>query len=221
MHATKRHPTRPKREPHYTSEPLYARFRVDGKGSVAWAALDRSSRDCPWYDVLYFDADGSGDLTNAANRFVGDHDEKYVAEGHPGWIPIHVPDVPVAGTRGAHALTVSAVTVGRRTYVTTFVERRPGHGVVAMQNWARRWARAPLLDPSMERPLAFMLREHLRPVLELGKANEVSCFISNGAGFQLFNTFLVAGRDRIRATLAARDAKGREVATRTEITGRC
>src|SRR5262249_57804632 len=59
-------------QPKYVAQPLYALFLMDAKGrSQHWAVLDKSKIDLPYYDVLYFDLTGAGDLTLPSNRFVG------------------------------------------------------------------------------------------------------------------------------------------------------
>src|SRR5262245_24313815 len=64
------------REPRYVAEPRYALFILDPAGTFrAWAVFDKSKAELPYYDVLYFDMNGNGDLTDAGERFVGKYDE--------------------------------------------------------------------------------------------------------------------------------------------------
>jgi hypothetical protein len=62
-----------KKEPHYTSKkPLYGVyvFGPEAKTHV-WAVLDMSADDADQYDVLYFDRDADGDLTEPGERIEG------------------------------------------------------------------------------------------------------------------------------------------------------
>jgi hypothetical protein len=64
------------REPKYISKPQYALFIFDPQAKFrVWAVLDKSKPDLPYYDVLYFDKNGNGDLTEAGKRFVGHYDD--------------------------------------------------------------------------------------------------------------------------------------------------
>lgn len=67
-----------KRQPVYTAkEPLYGLyvFGPEVKTRV-WAVLDKSAADSGQYDILYFDRDGDGDLTDENDRITGDLDER-------------------------------------------------------------------------------------------------------------------------------------------------
>ncbi|HEV3022043.1 MAG TPA: hypothetical protein VGX76_06235 [Pirellulales bacterium] len=62
-----------KKEPHYQSkEPLYGLyvFGPEAKTHI-WAVLDKSVDDADQYDVLYFDRDADGDLTEPGERIDG------------------------------------------------------------------------------------------------------------------------------------------------------
>src|SRR5262245_57369172 len=64
-----------RKEPRYVAQPRYALFVLDPKGEFrVWAVLDKSKADLAYYDVLYFDKNGDGDLTDPAERFVGKYD---------------------------------------------------------------------------------------------------------------------------------------------------
>src|SRR5262245_59355344 len=64
---------RPPKEPSYTSQrPLYGLLVFGPKAQArVWMVLDRSRPDAAPYDVLYADLDADGDLTEPAERFVG------------------------------------------------------------------------------------------------------------------------------------------------------
>lgn len=63
-----------KRQPAYIAEePLYGLY-VFGPGAKTrvWAALDKSAAENEQYDILYFDRNGNGDLTEKDERIVGE-----------------------------------------------------------------------------------------------------------------------------------------------------
>lgn len=67
-------PRQLKRQPSYTCKhPLYGLcvFGPDVKTRV-WAVLDKSVADNEEYDVLYFDRDADGDITDKSERIVGE-----------------------------------------------------------------------------------------------------------------------------------------------------
>jgi hypothetical protein len=86
------------KEPAYVAAPRYGLF-VFGRGARTqiWAVADRSRPDAPRYDVLYWDRNGNGDLTEAGER---------VALGNAGKIvpfPVFsVGDVHETGTEIVH-----------------------------------------------------------------------------------------------------------------------
>jgi hypothetical protein len=70
------------KEPQYVAKPLYALFLMDTEGrSRHWAVLDKSKSDLAYYDVLYFDTNGNGDLTEISKRFVGKYDKSLEPAG--------------------------------------------------------------------------------------------------------------------------------------------
>src|SRR5262245_23034851 len=66
-----------KKEPKYVAQPRYALFLLDDAGAARhWFVLDKSKADGKWYDVLYVDLNGNGDLTDPGERFTTNYDEK-------------------------------------------------------------------------------------------------------------------------------------------------
>src|SRR5262249_50485157 len=89
------------KEPKYVAEPRYALFILDPAGKFrAWAVLDKSKADLHYYDVLYFDMNGNGNLTDPSKRFVGKYDESRARAGMA--MTIRVGKVPVPGTKLIH-----------------------------------------------------------------------------------------------------------------------
>ncbi len=62
-----------KKEPHYTSKkPLYGLYVFGPEAEThVWVVLDMSTDDLHQYDVLYFDRDSDGDLTEPGERIDG------------------------------------------------------------------------------------------------------------------------------------------------------
>jgi hypothetical protein len=98
------------KEPRYVAEPRYALFILDPQAKFrVWAVLDKSKAELPYYDVLYFDKNGNGDLTEPGERFVGHYDEKLRE------LSIPVGDLPVPGTKRTHT-NLRFLTVERHGY---------------------------------------------------------------------------------------------------------
>src|SRR5262245_7186793 len=63
------------KEPRYVAAPRYALFVLDEAADFRpGAVFDKSTPDAPFYDVLYFDRNGNGDLIEPAERFLGKRD---------------------------------------------------------------------------------------------------------------------------------------------------
>src|SRR5262245_44761234 len=70
------------KEPKYVAAPKYALFVLDEEAKFkVWAVFDKSAPDAPFYDVLYFDKNGDGDLTDPGERFVGKRDPSLAPAG--------------------------------------------------------------------------------------------------------------------------------------------
>lgn len=66
------------KQPSYTAaEPLYGLFVFGPEARTrVWAVLDKSKADNDQYDVLYFDRDADGDLTEEGEHIVGDIEQR-------------------------------------------------------------------------------------------------------------------------------------------------
>src|SRR5262249_22449779 len=85
------------REPRYVGAPRYALFIFDPQAKFwVWAVLDKSRSELPFYDVLYLDKNGNGDLTEPAKRFVGTYDKKLKI------LTIRAGELTVPGTKLTH-----------------------------------------------------------------------------------------------------------------------
>ena len=89
--------------------------------------------------------------------------------------------------------------------------------------WSATVAKAPVLRPTAEGPLSFAIWAGPKiPVLKIGGATRISFMVGNsGSGpdtlCYLDDEFLTPGKDRIFATVIAKDRRGRTVEARSEI----
>ncbi len=216
------------KEPKYNASPRYALFLFDPKGEFrVWAVLDKSKADAPHYDVLYFDMNGNGDLTEEGERFTGAYDEKTKT------LCIAVGKLAVLHTKLVHT-DLKFLTVERHDYKgfwfsmkwngTDAVDGGYTHFSTDNTIYSTSAKAAPILRPTILGPLGFLIPDKL--TLPIGDAKDVQFIVGNpGSGpdtwCAVHEHFLIPGKDRIIATLIAKDAAGREVRVRTEIKKRC
>jgi hypothetical protein len=216
------------REPKYLAEPRYALFILDPQGQFrVWAVLDKSKADLPYYDVLYFDKNGNGDLTELDKRFVGRYDEQLPE------LSIQVGDLPVPGTKLTHT-DLRFLTVERHGYKGFWFSMKwagqvpvdGGHGKDTDSTaYGTSAAKAPILRPTPLGPLSFKCWESdLSLPIGMGADVQVSLG-SPGSGPDTFcvvsEDYLVPGKDVIVATVLARDRVGKEVRVQTELKKHC
>jgi len=222
------------RQPAYVAQPLYALFLMDAGGrSRHWAVLDKSRADLPYYDVLYFDTNGNGDLTEAGKRFVGTYDKKQEPAGMA--LTVRVGDVRVPGTDLVH-----------KNFLISTTPKSAWKGMWFRMNWAgktevsggyhrvgldttaygRSPQAAPVLWPCPHARLSFGVWGGPDLTLVPGQANRVNFLVGTwGSGPDTLcvvdEHFLEPGKDRLFATVIGKDAEGREVRARTEVKGHC
>ncbi len=220
-------------EPTYVAEPRYALFILDPAGKFrAWAVLDKSKKDLPFDDVLYFDKNGNGKLTDAGERFLGTRQEMGDHYGFNYRIPVG--DLRIPGTDLIHTelefLPVVKSGEGRKGvyFSMKWAGKEPVGGGDTPGNDHTQWSRspkeAPVLRPTPLGPLAFSL--WLTPSLKIGGETKVNLMIgSPGSGPDtlcvLSENFLVPGKDRIKATLLAKDKHGKPLRILYEIKEHC
>jgi hypothetical protein len=220
--------------PAYVAQPRYALFILDPAGKFrAWAVLDKSKAELPYYDVLYFDMNGNGDLTDPGKRFVGKYDESLAPAGMA--MTIRVGKVPVPGTNLVHTDLLFSTVPKTECKGMWFQmkwngehEVSGGYGKVGIDTtaFASSANAAPILRPTPLGPLSFAFWMSDPVVLPVGKATTVDLLIgSEGSGpdtlCSLSEDFLLAGKDLIVATLIAKDQSGKELRARNEIKGHC
>jgi hypothetical protein len=216
------------REPKYLAEPRYALFIFDPRGEFrVWAVLDKSKADLPYYDVLYFDKNGNGDLTESGKRFVGRYDAKLPE------LSIRVGDLPVPGSKLTHT-DLRFLTVERHGYKGFYFAMRWGGQVPVdggygkdtdLTAYAASAAKAPILRPTPLGPLSFKCFDS-DLALTIGKQTDIQLSVgSPGSGPDTFcavsEHYLVPGKDVIVATVLARDRGGKEVRRQTVFQKHC
>jgi hypothetical protein len=217
------------KEPTYVGAPRYALFIFDPQARFrVWAVLDKSRADLPYYDVLYLDRNGNGDLTEPGERFVGTYDEKLKT------LTIHVGDLAVPGTKLTHT-DLRFITVEPHGYAGFWfgmkwdgkvaVDGGYGKEGTILTAYAASANKAPVLRPTPLGPLSFRFWD-AEVALPIGKARDVQFGVGNpGSGPDTFcavdEHYLIPGKDILVATLIARDREGKEVRSRTEIQKHC
>jgi hypothetical protein len=222
------------KEPLYVAKPLYALFLMDADGrSRHWAVLDKSKSDLPYYDVLYFDTTGNGDLTEKSKRFVGKYDKALEPAGMG--LTIRLGDLKVPGTELVH-----------RNFLISTTPKNGWKGIWFQMKWNGKTEvsggynrvgfdttqyspspkTAPVLWPCPVAKLTFGIWGEANVTLPIGEATQVNFLVGNwGSGPDTMcvvdEHFLVPDKDRLFATIIAKDAGGREVKERTQIKEHC
>ena len=222
------------KEPKYVAAPRYALFVLDEAGKFkAWAVFDKSSADAPYYDVLYFDKNGDGDLTATDERFVGVRDAKLAEAGLE--MLIRVGDVAVPGTARVHkGLRFSTSPKGGRKgfwfdmywHGATEVSGTYGPVGIDTAEFADSPAHAAIVTPDPNGVLAFGLWMTGPVELAIGAATHLSLIAGNpGVGQNALaavdEKFIDLEKDELIATVVAKDAKGELVETTTRIRQHC
>jgi len=220
-------------EPKYVAEPRYALFVFDlaGKHRV-WAVADKTSKDAAYYDVLYLDLNGDGDLTQPGERFVGKFDEKLVPAGMG--MTIRVGDIAVPGDDLVHTkfLVSTSPKAGRggfwfRMFWGGKDEVSGGYAAsgTSSTTWQPTAAKAPVFRPCPFGPLTFALWEDSL-ALHAGQPAHLNVVVGNaGSGPDTLAVvdehFLDLARDELTVTVIAKDAAGHEVREATRIKEHC
>lgn len=226
------------REPDYVSTPRYAMFVFGPRAEARmWAVLDRSEAALPYYDVLYFDLDGDGDLTDPGERFHGVHREDLEASGSA--LTIRVDSIRVPGTSLVH--TDMRIETARRSddpgaimFQLRWRGREPllgGYGLAraGWTTWSNDAATAPIFRPTPHGTLSFGLfvSEAEGVTLRSGFTEDVHIMIGSSASGAnaltvLHEEFLDLEKDVLTVTLIGEDENGDEVrGVRTRLKRHC
>lgn len=222
------------KEPRYLAKPLYAMFLMDAEGrSRHWAVLDKSKADLPYYDVLYFDTTGNGDLTETSKRFVGKYDKALEPAGMG--LTIRLGDLRVPGTELVHKDFLISTTpksswkgIWFRMKWDGKTEVSGGYNRIGFDTtqYGPSPKTAPVLWPCPHARLTFGIWGGPDLDLTIGAATRINFLVGNwGSGPDSLcvvdEHFLVLEKDRLFATIIAKDAQGREIRERTQIKEHC
>ena len=203
------------KEPSYTSKrPLYGLlvFGPEAQARV-WMVLDRSDPDSKPYDVLYADLDADGDLTEPAERLVGQ------IQGNN--VRFRLPDLTDPATGAVHTnftarasggpdptVMVSLTWRGRRKMGGGYPED-PEDGYLA---FAADPAKAPVMWAHGDEPFHF--QRWCGGRLPIGGEEDFKVFVGQrGAGpnsFWAFQEHFLPESEGVQATLVYRDAEDKE-----------
>jgi hypothetical protein len=220
------------KEPAYVAEPRYALFILDPAAKArAWAVLDKSKRDLEHYDVMYFDRNFNGDLTEPEERFASEYRKAGEASGTA--VTLRVGEIQANGLRHT-GFEVSTVPKKGRSGIWFRMkwdgkeEISGGYAPVGTDTteWGPSTAKAPVLRPSAVGPFSFALYGwgDNEVTLTIGAAEKAYIIVGNpGSGpdtlCSVSEHFLK--EDYLVATLIAKDKDGKELTTRNEIRGHC
>jgi hypothetical protein len=221
-------------EPKFVAAPRYALFVLDHEAKFrAWAIFDKSTADAPFYDVLYFDGDGDGDLTEPSERFVGRRDPSRAPAGLE--MLITVGDVVVPGSDVVHrGLRFSTSPKSGRTGFwfdmkwngKTEVSGSYGPVGTDSADFAASPKEAQIIHPDPDGPLSFGLWMDAPVKLTIGGETHLSLVAGHrGVGERSLaavdENFIDLGREELLATVVARDEKGNGIETTSRIRGHC
>ncbi len=222
------------KEPAYVGKPLYALFIFDREAKTRiWAVLDKSKADLDYYDVLYFDKNGNGNLTDDGERFTGTYNKEGEAAGVA--LRIRPGDLKIGGLThtGLEFSTVSKkgrVGIWFRMHWSDQHEISGGYSQVGFETtvYGDSPKTAPILRPTPEGTLSFGLYTwgEKGVSLKIGAAGKVYIIVGcNGTGSDTLcavtENFLDLSKDELVATLITKDTEGRELKVRTVIKEHC
>lgn len=217
-----------KRQPEYTAEkPLFGLYAFGPEAKTrVWAVLDKSAADNDQYDVLYFDRDGDGDLTDENERIAGKISE-------PGrGVTFSIGDFTDPDSKQVHTgltLTRRPSDDGSVMLKLTWQGREVMHGGYAdaagpYTQFASSIAQAPILWFDASGKFGFQPWIMNRD-LTIGSSVDVRVFLGHqGIGK---NTFCAVSQEflprgvKVLATLVYTDSEGREQRQVNEFPERC
>jgi hypothetical protein len=217
-----------KRQPAYVAkEPLYGLYVFGPAAKThAWAVLDKSAADNDQYDVLYFDRDADGDLTEHGERVVGEIGtrERDVKFSIGDFTDPNSDDV-----HSALVLTRRASKDGSVMLKLNWQGREPMRGGYAEDagpytQFATTIAKAPILWFDANGQFSFQ-RWIWQKDLMIGGDTDVPVFLGHqGLGKNTFcavSQAFLPGRVAVLATLIYTDDQGREQRQLNHFLERC
>lgn len=223
------------KQPEYVAEPRYALFLFGPRAAMrVWAVLDKTDAGLDYYDVLYFDRNADGDLTQEDERFVGTWNEKGARAGMG--LVLRIGELKVPGTDLVHTdLVVSTVRKEGRTGTWFRMKWNGEHQVSGgsttrgdSTQWGATPGKAPILRPTVRGRLTFgFYGWGAREVkLTIGESPKVYLVLGNrGSGPDTLcpvdEKYLDLEKDRIHVTLIAMDEAGAELRSEGYVEDHC
>ncbi len=222
------------REPTYVADPLHALFLFGPSGQARmWAVLDRSKKELPYHDVLYFDLNANGNLTDAGERFTAKYDEERAKAGMA--ITFKIAELPVPGTDWVHeSFRISTVRKKGRKGIFFVMKWRGredmsgGYGLLGsdVTRWTGSARTAPIIRPNPMGPLSFATWGDEEIVMPVAGETHVNVVAGNrGSGPDTLavvdENFIDLEVDALWVTVIGRDEHGKEVRARSRITEHC
>jgi hypothetical protein len=214
------------KEPPYASDqPLYGLYAFGPQaGTRVWAVLDKSDGDRSDYDVLYFDRNGNGDLTEPAERITA------VVNKQTSRTNFQIGDFTDPNTGQVHTqLVLSRWGDGQAMFLRLMWDgKQPVMGGYAEEpgpytQFATSRDEAPVLW--FDATGRFSFQRWCWKELRIGSAGDISVFMGHqGRGK---NTFCAVSQDflpqgaAVLATLIYRDASDKEQRLVNELKERC
>jgi hypothetical protein len=207
-----------KSEPKYDNTPKYALLLLGSEGKVRlWMALDKVVGD----DVVYIDRDGDGQLGEDGERFVAAKDEWNNVVARIGKIEFPAEKLTLEDVR----VQTQSPHVARPSLDVSF--RLNGKvSVYAGQSaeWAAAPEKAPILHADPFGLLSFLYTGEKE--MALGEEGKVTLNVGTpGWGPSTFSvvdeSFLDLEKDKLLATIIAKDANGKEVKERFRLKEHC
>ncbi|HUG91592.1 MAG TPA: hypothetical protein VML55_12195 [Planctomycetaceae bacterium] len=213
------------KEPAYSAEkPLYGLyvFGPEAKTHV-WAVFDKSDAEAETYDVLYFDRNANGDLTEPDERIegsgadanltfdIGDFTDALAGQTHTG--------LNMSRRTGQNPMVMFRMNWCDKVMVRGGYAPEPG----PYTEFAESPEDAPVLWPGADGPFSFQF--WTPSPLTIGREDDVRVFLGQrGHGPSTFcavpDTFLPK-EIPVLATLVYTDANGKEQRARSELRERC
>ncbi|MEX2119165.1 MAG: hypothetical protein WD847_06115 [Pirellulales bacterium] len=218
-------PRRIQKEPRYQAEkPLYGLYVFGPEAATrVWAVLDKSSASSDVYDVLHFDRNANGDLTDPGEEIAG--------EVHSGAVEFTIGDFEDAAAGQVHTdvkITRRAPKDGSVFLHLLWNGKEPVRGGYAEQSgpytqFTESVETAPVLWPSAEGPFSF--QRWISSELSIGGSTDVRVFMGHqGIGKNTFcavtQTFLPE-EVPVLATLIYTDSGGQIQRLQSELRQRC
>lgn len=222
------------KHPEWVAAPRFALFVFDLAGTHrVWAVADKSSAAAEYYDVLYLDLDGDGDVTSTEERFVGKVNPKAAAAGMA--MAIRVGDVPVPGTDLVHKdfLVSTSPKAGRSGFWFRMkwngqTEMSGGYSLAGIDTtvWGDAPKTAPVFRPCPDAPLHFATWGEAELTLTAGGEAHINVVAGNrGSGPNTLavvdERFLDLTLEELTVTVIAQDKHGERVSLTSRIQEHC